>query len=541
MSIKMLAPSEIWADYEPEGSPINLQLLNKRGNLERYTFDADIQSQPTPIYARVNRAKGQAHTILIAGSYYAPTDESLTDNLVSCGYNVVEIDYTGIFPDSATAYPQDFSYGHIEQAGSHLTKLQESALDTSLYLYTKVFRRAITFTRELIGWGKIILLGIKEGADVAICAAGLDRRADGLVCLNGAAYSEYLQYNYHDPSNSPEKEEERIAYLMGASSSAYAKLIRCPVVIGVGSNSESVDIDRLANFLSLLPEDVERVFTITPRAKDYIDNFSYNAVRNSIGSIIEKKPLASNPLIKEKLQEEDLYLYITERSGLKPESVGVYISFCENDRRYRNYVYQSCEMAGVGEYITKVPQACGEVLAFGEVIYEDGSRLSTLPVYVETEEQDEAATPVKRLLYSNTDSEHTFAAVTSLPVLFGEGIKRIKNKLGLTELSSATNDLITYEIGDAAYVKEDALLQIELKNASENDIEVILGEVREGRLKEYFLSLEADAAEETFEVFTIEAQDAKDKELIALKDFSMVKYIRIKGEKPFAIGNIILI
>ena len=70
---------------------------------------------------------------------------------------------------------------------------------------------------------------------------------------------------------------------------------------------------------------------------------------------------------------------------------------------------------------------------------------------------------------------------------------------------------------------------------------MILGEVREGRLKEYFLSLEADAAEETFEVFTIEAQDAKDKELIALKDFSMVKYIRIKGEKPFAIGNIILI
>ena len=543
MAIKMLAPSEIWADYNPMEQPLNINKLDKRGNLEHFTFDAAIGGSPAPIYARINKSKEGLACLLIVGSFYNPTDESLIDSLVSEGYNVIEVDYTGIFQDSATCYPPEFAYGNIAQAGEHLEKITESAFDTSLYLYAKVFRRAITFCQEIFGCAPLILMGIKEGADIAITVAGLDKRINGLICLNGAAYSEYLSFNYHDPPVNLEKDEERMAYLMGVSSSAYTKLISCPTIAALGSNSKGVDMDRLANFLSLLPDKIQRVFTITPRAQDYIDNLSYNVIRSSLRNILNQEPLPSNPTIAEKLQEEALYFYITERAGLKVKSVGIYIAFDEHNRRYRNFEYKSCEHAGVGEYIAAVDiaDAKEDVLVFGEVVYEGDIRLATLPVYVKVEGLFKGASPQKRLLYSAADPEHTFAAQTELPVLFGEGIKANKNKLGLIELSSATNDLITYEIGKTAYIKEGTLLQIELKTAGDNFIELILGEVKAGQLQEYRLELEVAATGDTFEAYMIEANDCKDKKFIGLEDFSMVKYIRLKGEGPFAIGNIILI
>ena len=543
MAIKMLAPSEIWADYNPIEQALDIKKLDKRGNLEQYTFDAALGQEPVPIYVQINKSKENLACILLASSFYTPVDESLIDSLVSQGYNVIEVDYTGIFIDSATSYPEEFKYGNIEQAEEHIERITESALDTSLYLYAKVYRRAVTFCQEIFDSLPLILMGVKEGADVAITVAGLDKRVAGLVCLNGGAYSEYLTFNYHDPPVNLEKDEERMAYLMGVSSSAYTKLIHCPIVVALGSNSKGIDVDRLANFLSLLPQSNQRVFTTTPRARDYIDNLSYNVIRNSIRNILAQESLPSNPIMTAKWQEEALYFYITERAGLKVKSVGIYIAFDEHNRRFRNYEYKSCEQAGTSEYIASVDvtEARDAVIVFGEIVYEDDIRLTTLPVYVKLKERTKGTSPQKRLLYSAAELAHTFVAQTELPVLFGEGIKTVKNKLGLIQLSSTTNDLITYEIGEKAYIKEGTLLQIELNSASDNTIALILGQVKDGLPQEYSIELEVVSSGDTFEAYMVEAKDCKDKKFIALEDFSMVKYIRLKGEGPFAIGNIILI
>lgn len=546
MVSKLLAPSEIWLNYDPEIDFLDAKSIDKCGNLEIFTFDAAVNNEKTTIMAKVFRTKANnKKTILIVGSFYKATDESVVDSLLSSGYNIVEIDYTAIFKDTQTKYPDKYSYGNIKNANEHLKSIKESAYDTSLYLYCKVIRRAISFVKEAIINARIVLMGFLEGVDIAIQVAGLDRRVMGLVCINGASYTEYLSYNLYDLTQKLEMDEERTAYMVGVSSTAYIKLIKCPVVIGIGSNSCKSDIDRLSNFLSLLDDKVERVFTISPRTRDYIDNFSFTVIKNSIKDIFSKKFLAINPGMKlEENKEKKVYVYVTNKITDKEiESVAIYYAINELNRRYRNYKYKRCELASINEYIANIDTAKGvrSLFVFAEILYTDGMRLTSLCDYIEIENGEETTETLKRLVFTNTEKDHTFVAGTNLPVLLGKGIKRQVNSLQLMEITSSTNDLLTYEIGEDNYAKKCSTMQIDINSSTHNKVEILLGVDSKNEIKEYSFKLNVEGTKEMFEDYILEAKDFKDIEFLSLKDFRDVKYIRVKGEKPFAIGNIILI
>ena len=93
-------------------------------------------------------------------------------------------------------FPESLEYGLYEKAGDHIKKVMPTAKETSQYLYTIIARRTLTFVKRVVSDGKIIVMGLSDAVEIAIAVSALEKDVvDGLACLNGAGYREYIKQN----------------------------------------------------------------------------------------------------------------------------------------------------------------------------------------------------------------------------------------------------------------------------------------------------------------------------------------------------------
>ncbi len=560
MEYKVLMPGAIWKDFDATADPLDAETLYTRrapdGHVEeiwRFTAMAR-EDGKVRVIARVVRAgnKGEnSPVVLLVGEYHRPPDPDFALSLVKAGYTLVIPDISAVSKSERTMFPPSLSYGEYAKSGEHLYRITETAKDTCQYLYSVIVKRTEVFIKRNIGEGKLILMGMGDAVEVAMQVAGSGGISDALACINGSGYKEYIKRNRYGSASEESlvMDEERMCWLTGIASVAYAKNVKIPTFIAIGSNAHNSDVDRLSNLCALLGSDSVRT-VISPRAGDFMLPEAYESLilwlRSVAGSTVNELP--ELPELKIAVKEDG-------RPHLEavcdPSSMIKRTTFYYATGSYNHEVRDWHELDGVSasysEYIATIEDYDAEapLFAFAEVEYENGMTLTSLVEYAELKGLNVRRSDRKKsggivVVYRAGDEDNGFVADYDGAVLMDKNIKTVATPKGMEGVVAECGGLRTYHFFAGENAGSDKLVQIDLYAEKDTEVKVsVIGDTDDGA-KIYTANITIGNTKGYFSDTKFALSDFKDDTLRAPSDWSGIRALSIRGE-GLVIGSILFI
>lgn len=546
---KLLMPQAIWETFDPNAPLETEEEPAPDGKVFVYTaLDAPDGKVRVQLEAKLAEESGRAPTVLIIQEYHRSPDPFLVDAIYAAGYNVVVPDFSKVAKDTKTSFPESYAYGEYRLAGDHLKRVMPSAKETSQYLYSVIVKRAITLIKRHISDGKLILVGLGDAVEVAMQVEGSGAGADALACLNGSGYREYIKHNRYGSSDELEIDEERMCWLTGVASVAYAKYIRCPVFIAVGSNAHQCDIDRLQSLKALTASQSVHI-VISPRAGDFMLPEAFNSLLIWLNSVAKDTvlDLPEMPDLDIRINEDGVVYFDLD---CDPASMIKRVQIFYASGEYSHEVRDWKDLRGISvsynEYIAQAeeydPKA--PVFAFGEVEYENGFVISSLVAYMEL-----AGQPVKggreeksaggMVVYDPCDDESGFVEDFDGSVLPEGGIRKVVTAGGISGLTSDSGGLRTYRFRPVG-ADPEKFLKIEFYTEKDENAVVALISVADG-VKKYVATRRIADTKGMFSGQQFNLSDFKEEfSHRTLSDWDGVKALTIHGNN-IVVGNILFI
>ncbi|NLL56649.1 MAG: hypothetical protein GX242_05510 [Clostridiales bacterium] len=544
--MNLLTAPQVWADYNAEDYDLDVKLIYDSKDKQTFSYvankviDGDIVVQ-IDVY---KPAFDSNKILLLVGEYQKNVQKEVIRDLTERGYVVCVPDYSAILPETKTFFPPSVEYGYCSKAGDHIKKVSPTAKDTSQYLYSVNLRRAISFIVDYIGKKEIIVIGFGVGVEVAMQAVAQDKRPIGLVCINGASYLEYVNYQKYGTEKEMQIDDELMLWLTGVSSIAYAKHINIPVLFALGSNGTLSDIDRLANIYNLLASDDVRL-VISPRYTDNIDKKAYNTVLAWLESRFVYSTLPENPTVSVSVNKEGvIYADVKIDSIIKIEEVKVYYSYGDYNHATRYWEVVSGEAVAVDNYIAKleVSEADIPLFAFAEVKYRNNITLSSLPYYqnLSSHKVKSSRYKLNPIVFQYSTGEGDFTEISKDAVVLESSLSQTVIPIGLKGLECKQGGMVSFAIGAKKNITQDKLLQIDtFSEQGKYDLSITLitgGEVS----NEYTATKHIEVDTDTFSSERFVAHDFKDSNFKPLENWSLVKGIRINNSNVI-VGKIMFV
>lgn len=548
MEVKVLTPQSIWQDYDPtvealQYKELNQDCLNETNKIQSSFCAIDDGKNFAKIYVEqyFNNIETDMAIIIIPDYHKTPSKELLL-KLAKTNSLVIVPDLYGKVEE--TEYSGAIEFGHIEKAGDHIKKVCPSAYETSQYLYTKVIRRVITLAKDEFLAKKILVVGIEDGVEIAMQVAGVDKRVDGICCLNGGGYREYINYNKYENTKKLDIDESMMAWLMGVASVAYAKSIKCPFLLLAGTNSSKHDIDRIINLFALL--ECQSYLDITPRTRNFADDKAFRTFLDFIERIKSGEPFELNiPEMYIRINTDGkVYLNAMVDSSMPIKNVKFYYCYDEINHLYRDWSKEKAIFLSDNEYIANVGinvKNC-PFYAYVRVEYENGMALSSVEEYLDTTGLDISCEKEAnlRIIYNSSKKYANFAETTSDEFLYTKSISIKENKLGLKGICSGSGSLVTYAIGHITKVNDFHTLQIDIRVEEEIDVAIKLLKVTD-KETEYKVQFKALPGADIYKDYRFEVNAFKELNMMPLDSFKDVKVISIESKGESVISNILFI
>ena len=559
MDYKVMVPSQIWQGYDAGSLPLNNLKTEYVGRFdddileERHQFTALQKEDGDVIVAvRLLHKEGEINAspvIIMVGEYHRAPEEKLVLALVKAGYTVVIPDLSGV-GEFKTEFPASLEYGLYDKAGDHIKKVMPTAKETSQYLYSIIVKRTITFVKRVVCDGKLILMGLGDAVEIAIAVSATEQdKVDGLACLNGSGYREYIKQNRYGEQKELVMDEERMCWLTGVASVAYAKHVKAPTFIALGSNARNSDIDRLSNLVALMDNDDVRI-AISPRATDFMLPEAYKTLmiwlRSVVGGSTDELP--TMPELKIRVSDSGVPTFNVDcdpSSMIK--SVVVYYASREYHHGIRDYREADGLSVSYNEYIAEATEYDKDdpLFAYAVVEYESGLSLSSLVEYrdlkgLPVRENTKKANATLRVIYQAGEEESGFVEDYSGSVLFENSLRLTETPKGMVGLTSDSDGLTTYRFCPDEDTEKDRILQLELYTALDTEAEIVLlGRSSEGS-KTYKATISVHNTKGLFMGTRLKMTDFKDDNLMPLTNWYGVKALSIRG-KQIVVGNILFI
>lgn len=410
-------------------------------------------------------------TVVIVGEFGRKVQKEVVDKLIERGFNVVVPDYSGIWHNTETRFPDSLRYGYYREGGEHLTKVCPTAKETSYFLYARIIRRLVTFVQDKIADTDVALLGIKTGAEPALQVAGTDARIRGLALIGAAGYREYVHFPKYLSGRELKLDDDMMAWLTGVSGTAYAKHVKCPVMIAIGSNGTISDIDRISNFINVA-EKAECRLTVSSGFRDNIGKEAFDTVLQWFDGVFFMSVPPLLPQIDVDVNSDgELYATVRTDGSLMISKASVFYAYNDNNHATRFWRCSDAEFAGDNEYLAKVAVREGDevVFAYAEVEYVNGLVLDGAVSVI-----DLADIKVKRsrkrsnpIIYQYPD-ENSFTEISDDAVIMQDNLATGTLPNGLRGVYCSTGGMISYSLGDKADAEATRLLQIDTYSTEKN-------------------------------------------------------------------------
>lgn len=560
MEYKVMMPAAIWQGYDPNAEALEVEekgidetASGIRRSVYVYTAltadDGKVRVQ-TEVF-RGEKATDESAVILIVQEYHRPPEREFLNALAAEGYIVVVPDISKVSSGTLTEFPSSYAYGEFARAGDHIRKVLPTAKETSQYLYSVMIKRAITFVKRNLSDGKLVLMGMGDAVEVEMQVAGSGGECDAIACLNGAGYREYIRRNrFGGESDEIVMDEERMCWLTGVASVAYAKYIKVPTFIALGSNARRSDIDRLSNLKALLVSDSVHI-VISPRAGDFLLPEAYRSLLIWLHAVSSDTTaeLPDIPDIDVRVNEDGKpYFDVDCDTASMIKEVKVYYACKDYNHEVRDWKEAGSFTVSYNEYIASAESYDEKepLFAFASVEYENGFTLSSIVEYAElkgypVKPSEDKATGRIVVVYQAGDGESGFVEDYDGAVLMHNGMKEVVTSKGMRGLTSEYGGLRTYHFQAGDDADNSRILKLEFASETGCELTVSLIGISSEGATEYVAH---DRIHETKGLFVASQFTLGDfKDPVSLKSpasWSDVRVLVIRGDN-LVVGNILFI
>lgn len=384
MELQFLTPTEVWEGFNPKKDPLEASITSTeiKDNIVESSlfFTSETTSEgKVRVKARLfydSRWRDNRPAILILPTLEMHEDLSdVLPELIREGYVVCSVDYSGA-DEGSTTFPASLSYASVPECRENLREIKTSARETPWFEWAKIARRAISLLQEThpVDENRISVLGIGTGAQIAWQTAGMDGRVSALVAINGGGYLWREGSPRFTTDNVPATDAER-AFSTGAGAETYARFITCPTCYVVASNSESADVDRAGDILSLVQSDVKTLL-ISNGTTGQITSSVFLSLVHWMKTNFAHDPVEAShcPDLSFENIEGHLHLRLKNTTHFKCKSI--HIAYGEPNNAYRHWSsIEGGQKVGAHEYTFYVPVSDVKdlVVAYATITYKDGS------------------------------------------------------------------------------------------------------------------------------------------------------------------------
>lgn len=518
------SPTNLWKDYDATALPLNTTALSPKSDngitVKEYYFDGytTIDGR-VRVYIKILEIQDSKGVVLYMPDMNGCAEDSIVKTLNDSGYTVCVLDYLGISnAERYTLYPQ--SLVNCNRNGVKLFEIDENRQISNWYIWTCIARRAVTLLNEMYPDKKLFAVGVGIGGSTVYKLATFE---DGLTAC--ATLLNILP-NVKGTGNA------LINYRASLDNVAYASLGKLPLFMAISTNDSDGSFDDMADLAS---DTVSlKVFRIVERAFAGGINITYRSLIDFFQACAENKDVKPRPVITATNSDGTLYFNIErkdENCEILPK-IKLYVSFCVEQTKYRNWMNMPTISMGAGKYMTQI-NVCQEskpIYAFANYIYPDGSiQSSDLLAIVPKALGIKARSPgiYHRKIYDGSMGEDCWTSRD------GGVIKVVKGPYDIDAVTSNTNSLVTFKPGDPLFkVPPDTMLQI-MACGKPQKLTVAVQD------NENTYSCKVDlTGSDSWQKFSLNYMNFKSS-VGMLANWSQILLLEFNAEEEFAIGSVL--
>lgn len=523
--LNCLTPEEIWEDFNPYSEPLETTFAGEtRHTFTAKRFDDYALRVEIDVYKPAFPSK---RAVLLVQEYGKECQPQIVTELIKDGYTVFVPDYCQIKSNSTTLFPPYVSYGEYGRENGHLDRVFPTAKETCAYLYTLILRRSVTFIEKEFGMYGPVLIGIRDGVEFAMQAAGIDARIRALACICASGYKEFLPYPVYS-GEEPEITSNKLAWLTGVAGVSYLKNRNIPLFVGIGSNDTMSDVDR-TYFLALLNGPEKFRMHVCNGYSDNINKDCFGTLKKWLRLTYIDASLPALPEISVKPNPDGIvYADVTADACTAIRSAVVYYSFDDIYHETRNWSKALCETIGKGEYIANIPipHEDAKLFCYAHVTYENDVSVSGFITMTDfTGKRVSIAQQISdNELYSYGSLKKAFNEYNEQPVLFTENIVGYVIPVGLKGVVDKTSRMILFVGDETKNIESERVLQVDCYS-EEKPFDLVLCLTDDWSVKYY--ATKNVYTESTFEGVLLRCTDFKDEHYRPLSSWKNVKRLTV--------------
>lgn len=487
-----LTPREVWAGYSTTDEELHTTVIEFNDKFTRYLYcakhcDDGLLNVDAYLYRPDFDSK---KTVLLIGETSCLPQQDVIDYFVNTKrYNVLVPDYTGVGENSYTFYPDSCQHAAFGKENGKDKPFCVAAKDTSQYLRTLIVRRALILLKEELGETFVIAVGIRNGTETAMAAAGMEKsRICGLGLIAGAGYPEEADIPKYDLSAKNEPSTEELCYAAGVTGVAYLKQYPHPVFAAIGSNGTYSDVDRLASLNVLI--DNRLTVAVSRQCTNCIDFKSFLTLTEwadcaFYGSEFPEPPSTQITFNSDGSVYGDIFYDVPIRAN----KVKLYYSFGNRDHKSRFWCVSTGETVGAKEAIAqiKLETPCDCLFYYAETTYVNGLTVTEIPKYADLSHKRlrDARKKNRNVIYAfDEDNKTTFCEASDKAVLMHNNVEIFTTPSGVSGPVCKTGGMFFF-VGDIIQnVDKNKILRIDTFSA-EARYELEISVLRDSPVKRY--------------------------------------------------------
>ncbi len=554
MEKKTLTPVQLWQDFDNYCTPLNVsivgyEIVNNIAITEYYFTALTAEDGEIRVYAKSFCRPNSINnpTIMFIDEFYPDDNIENVMHFIKLGYTVVSFDYRGIDAKSNlyTHYPNSLDYGNIKNSGEHFNTAKFGIENCSIFLWSKIARRVITFIESLSACdsSRIVSIAHNTGANILWQVAGTDHRLRAIVPVYNTGFSEFNGNISNYSSLDVSAEAERTRWVIGLAVPSYAKFVTCPVLFVGASNSRDYDILSLANTINMLPIDTYRAEIITIGTDKNLDFRARSSIVSLIGNILDDKENYTSPTLTRSVSEGGLFFDISAdvrfSTVLKAE---LHVSYGNAPSALMSWktINVGMGMDGNGRASIKAFDLNEKITAMVTIVYSNNVILTTeLDSFRPADISLGIKKSVKnnRILYERSLGTRAFYLKDKSLLIDPDTITLQSGPLDIVGITSSCKELVCYNIGDIKNKSVDNALQIDCYTPESKTFTIKLTDTN---LLDYFAIISITANDEWIKL-TLDAQNFKDNDSKPLRTWEFIKAFSFVDAENVIFNNIIWI
>ncbi len=561
MANKILTPTTLWNDFDDQ-LPLNESVLGERDagkvclRTVRFAGRA-VGEARVDIFARyAEPCEGDKYpALLILPDADRTIDDAAVLRFASLGYAVLMPDYRGSWrgAEGYTVYPEAIGYANLRESERHFDHADETAKETSWYEWVAVARYCIRYLRAQPNVGKIGVIGIRAGGDIAwqLAATCDDLSCAIPVCAGG--WRAYRGVNKYGDAPELKMDDERYRFIAGIESQSYAPYVRCPILMLCSTNDELFDADRAFDTFSRIAPNCDKTFYFAARYNGHIGNTGLNDLDLFIGKYLKGRevfiPAPAEVAIEEDTDGELVARIRFDRNGeVKYCEVYMAEDMCESAMRdWVRCEFKRKEGDEAQIFRLNAVRGAKRVFAYAKTKYSCGFAVSSKIAVKKIDQNYANSVEPCRILYSSRSGRDSFtvARFDRGEIMADCFLENSRPPVDLVEgpfgISGVTSEygLKLFRINDPRYCPaENALLKFDAYAPQTTTVQITVRATKNGKDIIYQCNLFLPGCE-SWTNHVLSAKDFKTDGNRPLASLRGAKYIAFYSEGRFCINNLL--